>query len=160
MNTFTENSLIVASMLLTIIVPSVALVYLERRKRRKKLLATLENTASSNGLDLSRINYLDGKVIAWDQRKKMLLFTYIMNDRPTMIDLKPISRCYVVRKENGKDTTSILLQIEDANNRVRHSIPFYEQFTDSEGNVEKFDGYSREWARLINNNLKPLEIAS
>lgn len=153
MNTFTENSLMVVSLLLTIIVPSVALVCLERRKRRKTLLATLENTASSNGLDLSRINYLDGKVIAWDQSKKMLLFTYIMNDRPTMIDLNPISRCYVVRKKNGRDTTSILLQIEDANKRVRHSIPFYEQFTDREGNVEKFDVYSREWAHLINSNL-------
>ena len=159
MNTFTDNAIMVASLLLTIIIPSVALVYLEKRKRKKALLTALENTASRNGLALSRINYLDGKIIAWDQRKKMLFFTYIMNDRPTMIDLNPISRCYVVRKENGKDTTSILLQIEDANKRVRHSIPFYERFTDREGDVEKFDGYSREWARLINNNVKPLEIA-
>src|SRR4051812_31077792 len=128
MNTFTDNAIIVASLLLTIIIPSVALVYLEKRKRKTALLTALENTASRNGLALSRINYLDGKVIAWDERKKMLLFTYIRTDRPTVIDLKPISRCYVVRKEAGKDTTSIMLQIADKNNRVRHSIPFYERF--------------------------------
>lgn len=160
MNTFIQNFMMAATLLLTIIIPSAGLAYLSKRKRKAALLAALESTANKNGLALSHVDFLDGKVIAWDQFKKILLFTYITNDRPMLIDLSPISRCYVVRKSNGKNTTAITLQIADVNNRVRHSIPFYEQFTDCEANLKKLDGYSREWEHRINANLNQVESSN
>lgn len=157
MNTLTGNSLIALSLLLTVAVPTATVTYLANRKRKAALQIALETTAQKNGLSLTRVNYLDGKVIGWDQQKRILLFSYLTNEHPTIIDLNPISRCYVLRKKNSQETTAITLQMADSNNRVRHSVPFYEQFTDSKADLKKFDTCSREWEHLLNKAADPAQ---
>ncbi|RYU89961.1 hypothetical protein EWM62_10470 [Mucilaginibacter terrigena] len=148
-----ENSLVVGTLLVLTVLPFIAINRRIKKKEEAGMIGRLKEAARTYGINLSRYEMINGILLCWDEDSRSLLFAW-GEEKPEHIRIEEVSRCYTLKKMNGRDVRSVSLELLDSHGRAICSIPFYRQFTDSEMSLNKALKYSGEWELLITSSIK------
>ncbi|MBB5397609.1 hypothetical protein [Mucilaginibacter sp. AK015] len=148
-----ENSLVVSALLALTVLPFIAINRRIKKKKEAEMIDRLKEAARIHGRNLSRYGMINSILLGWDEENRVLLVA-AEEDTPVQISLDEVSRCYTLKKMNGRDVRSVSLELLDGRGRAIYSIPFYRQFADSEITLNKALKYSGEWESLITGSIK------
>ena len=102
----------------------------------------------SNG-QLSRSDQFGAKAIGLDKNARTILFIDTNKNKETIIDLREITACKLLKKMDANAVESIDLRLINKNGTLSYIVPFYRRFIDDETSPSTIIKTAEKWRCII-----------
>ena len=144
-----ENALITAILCIIIFIPVYLAVRNNRLKKTKKISDELSLIEKDLDLSLQAIEQFDSFVLAIDRAKKIIIKMALKDYSPQLIHLQGVTGCTLVEKKQGKAVNQLQLVLIGKDQQSHHSIVFYQQYVDNEGQLKRNAQIAAQWEVMI-----------